>query len=289
MHLDQAHALAIRALAEGAVREGLTTFKWDASGTCERPVYRELHVRPGAKQYAPSDKGRANIVVKPGSQVPITVELNVMCRKCDDCRQRRRALWTARARTECMLAHRTWFGTLTLRPEAHLRMEIEARRRLHRGGTRWDTLDNVDQFRERHAQISRELTLWLKRVRKNSGAALRVLLVAEAHESGLPHYHTLVHEFAGTCTHRDLSNEWTMGFTNFKLMKPGEFRAVTYATKYLAKSALARIRASKNYGTGYLALGGGLPGKAWITPCVATNGSVSKTTLKESTELDAAA
>lgn len=148
------------------------------------------------------------------------------------------------------MAERTWFGTLTLRPERQQFVLDNARMKLARQGLDFDGLSEVEQFRLRHEFVSLELTRWLKRVRKNSEAPLRFCLVAEAHKSGAPHYHVLVHESdpARPVRKSVLCEAWTWGFTRWKLVE--DQRAAGYVTKYLSKSALARVRASLKYGTG---------------------------------------
>lgn len=148
---------------------------------------------------------------------------------------------------------RTWFVTLTLRPDAHFKIASQARLRLAAQGEDFDRLDGATQFAERHREISREITLWLKRVRKESGVSLRYFLVAEAHKSGLPHYHAMVHE---PCPDqpvraRTLSRQWTLGFSQCKLVAEGEEkRTASYVAKYLSKDAISRVRASQGYGQG---------------------------------------
>lgn len=187
------------------------------------------------------------------SEVPdmtfgVTAEMEVRCRKCDNCLRTRAALWRGRAKTEIDAAPRTWFGTLTLAPEHHSRTVMLADRILRRGGERFEDLSSSEQFKWRHEMISKEITLWLKRVRKESGARLRYCLVAEAHKSGLPHYHMLVHEQAGSppVRHKVLASQWRLGWNQFKLSDSG---AAFYVTKYLTKSSMARVRASRRYGS----------------------------------------
>lgn len=157
-------------------------------------------------------------------------------------------MWYARAITETMQSTRTWFGTITLHPDAVHQGLIRARRQSARAGLIWEEMTPHEQFRELHKQNGLELQLWLKRVRKQSKATFRFLLVAEAHKSGLPHYHCLIHEQdgGGVVRHAVLSQQWTKGFTNFKLVT--DAKQAGYLCKYLSKSALARVRASKLYG-----------------------------------------
>jgi len=152
--------------------------------------------------------------------------------------------------TECKLAERNWLGTLTLRPDRQQHALDVARLAEARQGCDFDALSVEEQFRKRHGVISKEITRWMKRVRKNSGAPLRFFLVVEAHKSGAPHYHVIIHESdpAKPVRHAVLVKAWTWGFSKFNLLH--DKTAAAYATKYLSKSSLARVRASERYGTG---------------------------------------
>jgi hypothetical protein len=140
--------------------------------------------------------------------------------------------------SEIALSCRTWFGTLTLSPEQHYLASIRA------GST---------EFARRHKEISVDLTKYLKRLRWDSGAAFRYCLVVEAHKSGLPHYHMLLHETdpGSAVRYRTLKGQWQHGFSAWKAVDPEEVdpRMAWYAAKYLSKSSLARVRASKDYGS----------------------------------------
>lgn len=179
-------------------------------------------------------------------------ELEVPCRQCENCLRRRAAHWRMRANTEWQAASRTWFGTLTLKPEQHFRVLSEARaycsKSLDPEKRDFDSLPTEEQFALRHRIISREITLYVKRIRETSGAKLRLLCVAEEHKSGLPHYHMLVHEPnpAESISKAQLEAGWKWGFSNWRLVK--DPRAAGYVTKYLAKSSKARVRASVDYG-----------------------------------------
>ena len=93
----------------------------------------------------------------------------------------------------------------------------------------------------------------MKRVRTNSGVPLRHLIVCEKHEGGgelhgEPHYHMLWHEKSGSFPLRKsvLEAAWRIGFSHNRLVR--DMPQAIYVTKYLAKSSLARVRASKDYG-----------------------------------------
>ena len=145
---------------------------------------------------------------------------------------------------------RTWFLTLTLSPEAHFKHRLLAYQRLRAKGEEFDRLDAERQFRELVTEANREITLYLKRVRKESGAPLRYCLVAERHKSGLPHFHALLHEVGdGAVRAKTLKRQWRLGFSQCKLVaQSDENKAASYVAKYLSKSAAARVRASKGYG-----------------------------------------
>jgi hypothetical protein len=76
--------------------------------------------------------------------------------------------------------------------------------------------------------------------------------VLEAHKSGLPHYHALIHEY-GDCLLRKkrmLEPQWTFGYSNHRLVN--EHGVTGYVTKYLSKASNARVRASRAYGQGMI-------------------------------------
>lgn len=178
----------------------------------------------------------------------------------------RRREWTARARLEVHRSQRTWFGTLTLAPHVHARLINECRAREGRSGVDFDALSDNERLNLLHRRINVEITKFLKRVRKRSGADLKYLWVMEtvaSHQNGLPHYHALVHERAGSrpCTYDHLQDEWRMivtkdgddkpvfgrlGFSMWKLLS--EPKMVSYVTKYINKDTGARVRASVAYG-----------------------------------------
>ena len=176
--------------------------------------------------------------------------MTVRCRACQNCLAARAFQWMRRATLEIEAAPRTWFGTMTLSVPAHERAANLARVRLIKSGGDWDELSENEQFLERHREISVWITNYFKKVRKAANAPLRLLVVAERHKSGLPHYHALVHELrAGATSERALRGQWVWGFSKFKLVeKTIGGKAAWYVAKYLGKSMLARVRASIDYG-----------------------------------------
>lgn len=201
------------------------------------------------------------IIVEPNSAQPRCVELHTRCRRCEYCLRQRQYLWHHRAIRETRHAQRTWFGTLTLTPANHHQALARARHKVGQQGQRFEDLPSEKQLALRIGETSRELSLYIKRVRKaaaerakkrgDPSPRLRYLLVAEVHRSGLPHWHMLFHEQDGwaNLTHEILAKQWTLGFERWRLSNPQNLRETVYLCKYLSKSAAARVRASQHYGS----------------------------------------
>jgi len=94
--------------------------------------------------------------------------------------------------------------------------------------------------------ISKQMTLYWKRLRK-AKHRFRYMMAAEAHQSGYPHIHALVHEVSAPIPKRILQEEWPFGFTHCKLVRNGP-KAAWYVSKYLSKDMRTRVRASQHYG-----------------------------------------
>lgn len=208
--------------------------RWDVSGGCIAAVHVELHARWSSRH-----KGKVK---------PLTVLLETKCRNCGWCRDQRRKEWAARARAEYSQSVRTWFCTLTLTPENQFLAKTTARVRLAKQGVDFDELPEVEKFTQVVRVIGEEITRFIKRVRKNSSAKCRYLLVAEAHKSGEPHFHMLVHETSSVPIRKlHLKDAWTFGFSKVNLAD--DVRGAVYLCKYLAKDARSKVRASFRYGS----------------------------------------
>lgn len=243
MHWDRCARLIARAQAHGAERVSIASWRWDISGRCERPYHREIIARPEAGE------GVRRVVIEPGkTRSTLMIEILTPCHQCRPCLLTRQRLWSMRAKAEFDGSLRTWFGTLTLSPESAQYYLNAARWKDIRQGVDFETLPEKEQFALWNTEVQREVTKYLKRVRKESGAKLRYLCVTEMHKSGVPHMHMLVHETEGqgTVKHATLSAQWHVGFERWRLAT--DKRSATYLCKYLSKSAVARVRASLNYG-----------------------------------------
>lgn len=264
-HIDRLRRLIGDALASGATRETMSRFQWDISGNCDAPHVTVMYAAPSGREtwrmainrtmrtHAPgtgwSRRGDTkHVVVKPGSEIPLTLELLTRCRRCEKCRQHRARLWRRRMVAEIEGANRTWFGTLTLSPESYVELVNRARKRaIDRSVGDLDALDLGEQFRRIAGELQRETTLYLKRLRKQAAVPLRYCIVVEQHKSGVPHLHALIHEPDEPILHKVLSGQWKLGFTKWKLVENP--KAASYVAKYISKTAVARVRASVRYGT----------------------------------------
>lgn len=253
-------------LPNGVVQKSLMSYEWDVSGQCEAPHVFELFARPqlfgsaALRGLAPQDR-RAflNCGLVPATPVkgfswqkgdnhPARLTLTVRCRRCAWCLRRRAYEWRTKAQLEIEAAPRTWFATYTLSPDEHFRVECEARSLAQKRSTVFEHNSEIEQFRLRCAAGGSDITRYVKRIRKQSGAQIRYLWVAERHQSGLPHYHALIHEVNADQPLRKavLKEQWPHGFSRFKLVEGRG--AAGYVCKYLSKDIAARVRSSIRYG-----------------------------------------
>lgn len=232
--------LAAQALiAGGTRRDGGLRIEWDISCRCLNP--------PGVDISGSSYD-------REGKNEFLWVSMTVRCRRCANCLRVRSWEWSQRARNELASWPRSYLGTLTLSPESQLLMTYRAHERLEAERVGWNTLTAGEQWMYRVRECGEEITRYMKRVRKEMATRSRYLLVAEAHKSGDPHFHMLFHEcerFSPEAfdTYHVLKSQWKLGFSDFGGIDFGDVRGARYVTKYLAKSALARVRASARYGS----------------------------------------
>lgn len=266
IHYDTARRLAQRALEKGAHQVSLTTIHWDISGNCEAPTLVSMAGRPepltkrsykwkfdplvAAKRLKLHAFGHRDIFVGTYNRLPIFVDIEARCRKCESCMNTKRVMWKKRAEREITASERTWFATLTINPHHHYKYRCDTISRLQNNGVDFDLLSKSQQHRELVRTIGADITKYFKRLRKNTGAVIRYLLVSEPHKSGLPHFHALIHDTHPERRLRkaDLEREWKYGFTKFKLVDKYDLKSAHYVTKYVSKSLSCRIRSSIRYG-----------------------------------------
>jgi len=251
---QRVRALMKRAFGEGALLRG-TTLLWDISAGCADPVPREIRgMKARSIREAMGEEGRMSRTFNGDSQWS-GLELLVRCRRCDSCRRYRQRLWRLRAQVEMADASRTWFGTLTLSPHSHTMSLLRAQQKAAKSGSVWEAdLTDTERFRRRVAACSPLITKYFKRLRKGNAereyeaGEFRYLLVSEAHKTGLPHFHLLLHEtnIERPVRKRSLEGQWeAIGFSSWRLATPAH---CGYVTKYLTKSDMSLLRASLAYG-----------------------------------------
>ena len=240
-------------------RKTAASFAFDAAGRCHSPITIEMQGRPSGAFGVISGEfwqERDIIVDSPQALAPLYLDGRVPCRKCPACLKQRAYYWRRRATSEIHVSMRTWFATLTLRPDrAHYFLE-RARERRFLAGVDLDADEADERFRQWASEIGKELTLYMKRIRKHRPRNVRHMFVFERHKSGYPHVHGLIHESGpeGRITKRTLESNWAHnGFSNFRLITGTDempaSKVAYYVTKYLTKEACTRIRASRYYGT----------------------------------------
>lgn len=217
---------------------------WDVSRDCETPVPVVMHSRA---------TGSIRRALHGGQVHGMELTLLTPCRRCQTCLRKKARLWRDRALAEIHASPRTWFGTLTLRPDVHVWIDRLAATRC---ANFWERTER-QKFGARAEVVGIETTKFLKRVRKNAGAQYRYLLVVETHDGPetseayrmWPHMHMLVHEVPGEpqITKRVLERAWHHGFSQWRLTRDDE--AAWYVSKYLTKASEERTRASLGYGS----------------------------------------
>lgn len=253
MDIEQLERLALRALSHGATRHSYRNVEWDISGNCENPLPRVLYSNKTGNLKNITHHMNNGVITKRTlkPRPAMQVILHVPCRKCRNCLALKAWKWKHRAIWEIAQAERTWFGTLTLRPEEHYKVDLLAR--THERNIA--EADYVGVFDGRARETGKLATKYFKRLRKETGQSFRYLLVTEIHDSkdtsdvmrGRPHLHVLLHEFADQPFRKELlQRQWPHGFSNWKLVE--DVKAAWYITKYVSKALDARVRASIKYG-----------------------------------------
>lgn len=225
------------------------------AGDCQSPVLLERQARP-RKRFDGTDKFGDPVLTREAGHV-LFLDMEVPCRRCAACRKRRADHWRLRALEETRAAPRTWFVTLTLTDHEQFVALARADQLAAKSGRSFSAVDDDDRQRLLVRAVSPELTRYWKRVRKNSGAPLKFMWVAEFASSGVRgewnlHFHALVHEVRPDKPVRKsvLREAWRLGFSRFKLVV--DDRQVAYICKYISKSFGAGVRSSQRYGKGSL-------------------------------------
>lgn len=133
-YIKDLRRLLAAALYDGAERVSDTTFRWNASGKCLDPVHFTLEGR--APEWMHIDAWGDGVPLGIGSQAypsregfrdsMLFIDMTAKCRRCTWCLKRCASEWSIRARHEIRASTRTWFGTLTLTPQAHFEASCRA-------------------------------------------------------------------------------------------------------------------------------------------------------------------
>lgn len=218
----------------------MTHAQRDWSHGCRAPVGLELH-------HTRMISKATGLVVPPR-----WVELRVECRGCASCLSHRAWRWTQRGVAEAAASARTHLVTLTVRPELQFAATCEVSRWCEEAHIEASSLSGEEMFARRCEVLFSDIQRMLKRIR-HAGAKIRYMVVAEAHRSGDPHFHMLLHEVQRFTedaydTYALVKREWTGGFADMSGVDRGDTKAVRYLCKYLSKAMAARVRASVGYG-----------------------------------------
>lgn len=253
IHHDRAVTILKKAVLAGAERTGPLSARWNISGNCTDTYWMTYQGRPRDPGEGPFREGSKH--THTGGKGTIYIDIGTRCRRCAACLKNRMLSWRYRAKRETMRAARNWWGTLTFAPSQRYRIEVEARRYAASRSVAWETLSDEERFSRIVAFSLKEVTKYLKRVRKAAKASFRYVLVTERHKSGDPHFHLIVHETElHPITHKILSGQWngknfSLGFEKWRLIPFGdEERHVGYVTDYISKALASKVRASQRYG-----------------------------------------
>lgn len=227
---------------------------WDFhySGDCASPCLVNRISRWGPEDPRPDGRGFYETTLK------------VRCRKCEPCLKWRTRMWVARAADECKSAMaqglRTWFGTLTFRPDVHdlhEQLAFEEWAQDHPAAApskcEWDALSPEERWPFLRDQALSEVQRYWKRLRK-AGHRFRYFAVFEPHLSGRVHVHWLLHETERRILYKHLEGAWGLGHAVVVIVggrskRSGPPRsAAFYVAKYLSKTYQARQLASRRYG-----------------------------------------
>ena len=248
---DKVERLAAQALAAGAPfkfhpKTGVYQVgPWSCAPRCDKPVTVTFAGRE-------DDPGSGLRVMR---RPTIYVDVETKCRQCEPCLRQRAARVRVAALDMYRSSARTWFLTLTFRPDELYYIRARISTRLAALGQCADghvmlpaELSAEDRWREYQAEAYREVKGFFKRLRERAPSTpIKYLSVCEKHESGEPHFHILLHEMDASAPirHKQIKGSWIAGFSAAKLVV--DPRQVSYVAKYLSKSLECRVRHSNDY------------------------------------------
>lgn len=248
-------AKARQAMNNGAVQIN-STLIWNLSANSKYPCLEPVLVN--------SFRGMADSqpiwVINPKITKPIGfLDVYGRCRKCAHCRTQNRLQWISRIFVEYEKAGgRTWFVTLTS-AQAHRQYvdHMATQIAFNKKHEIFSRLDADEKFKFRADAWRREISLYMKRLRKGVGGKakpkIRFFCVFEAHKTGHVHAHLLIFEVdkINVLSERLIRSRWRpRGICEGKLVKNGK-QAVAYVSKYIAKDLGVRPQNSLRFGRPY--------------------------------------
>ena len=242
-------------------------WRWKAPAPVSTETFAERHyaalvAADGMLDYAGNCE-QPRVLRKQCDRTHVKIKMRVACRtQCGPCLRKRMWYWALAGMEETRKAteagNRSWFGTLTFRPEEHRIMldDVKAEWMAENGQStevpEW--LDDPmcdERFGLLREKVQHCISLYWARLRKKH--KFRYLVCIERHKSGLPHVHFLLHEVSGPIRKRELQAQWAHGFSNVSIVGGKSSRAAApdkaawYVVKYLSKSVQSRQMASQGY------------------------------------------
>lgn len=241
-YTDHSKIVAALGLDPAAVQPGFHPGQWIAAyhGNCTDPL----------DATAVADRGQ------------LAAHYLVRCRKCENCLKAKRTLWALAAQAQMENSSgRTWFGTLTMRPESREQLqqavfERWAEQQPEGAVSMPDWLESPvceHRFSLERDEFKRYAQKYWKRLRK-AGHRFKYWITFEQHKDGFPHAHWLLHEGDADrpIRKRALQENWPWGFTKVNLVQGGHLtrspgKAAFYVAKYITKYPQGRMCASQGY------------------------------------------
>lgn len=185
------------------------------------------------------------------------------CRRCSGCLTHRRNVWISRTTIEAKAwsEFRSWFVTLTCNSgfRTYIDRRADALAFSHRKN--FSTLSSVQRFEFRQKVLRKEVSDYMKRVRKGQSKGnnprVRFVAVIEPHKDEFPHVHLLVFETSLNPGHlvseRLLRKKWqgdTMGSNSQRGRAEAQLakNPIAYLTKYLTKDFRGAVWGSIRFG-----------------------------------------
>jgi hypothetical protein len=164
----------------------------------------------------------------------------------------RRDMWLPRIRSEIGSAPRSWLLHFKVSPAAMLAFTTEADGIARVSGLPWTDVSPKKRSAYMHRVISRQVALYVKRLRKAMSSELRYLVVDCSLVGAPPAFVALFHEYPADDANPDLLvRQWPHGHLEPRLITDrADFEALSLAN-WTAFDVNRRTKASQTYGGGF--------------------------------------